>query len=372
MTIERFFKTTGFFVAIILLLSSPTSFVMGQSVSASEHPLIEAAGRGDLELIKTLLDKGVDVNGKNRTGGTPLTAAVANGQLDVARLLIETGADVNARDHFGRTALMEAAHIGRLELVALLIEKGADVNAKGHTSGERDMALHNHREAEHLMSVPGSTTALMEAAWRNNVDIIKLLIDNGANVESKDEYGRTAFRNAISAKNIEIAELLLKRGANVNSKNRAGETALLEAVGHIEIVKFLLDKGIDLPSPTILMRVVYSRDLETLELLLDKGANPNAKYPNGRTLLMEAAAADHHLTPWYKKLGDLSLRIIFMNPFAPVYRSGERDPQIVKLLLQKGADVNAKDQDGWTALKRAQERGAKEIVEMLKAHGAKE
>ncbi len=86
---------------------------------------------------------------------------------------------------------------------------------------------------------------------------------------------------------------------------------------------------------------------------------------------MEVAARDHQIEPWYYSLRDL-LVLTFLNPLGPVYCSGAKDPQIAKLLLQKGADVHVKDQDGWTALKRAQKRGATEIVQLLKEHGAKE
>jgi ankyrin repeat protein len=140
---------------------------------------------------------------------------------------------------------------------------------------------------------------------------------------------------------------LLKKGADANAKDRDGWTALKWAVWHGQ--------------------------LEMVKVLVEGGANINAKILGGRTLLMESAARDHELREaWYRELW-YSLRRLYRYGFmGPTRPSGKEDPQIVRLLLKKGADVNAKDKDGWTALKRAQKRGATEIMELLKAHGAKE
>ena len=88
---------------------------------------------------------------------------------------------------------------------------------------------------------------------------------------------------------------------------------------------------------------------------------------------MDAAARDHHIEDKrYFGLWPIFRALLRGSTLGPKYPDEVSDPQIVKLLLQQGADVNARDQDGWTALKRAQRRGATEIVQLLMAHGAKE
>jgi ankyrin repeat protein len=147
--------------------------------------------------------------------------------------------------------------------------------------------------------------------------------------------------------------------------------------GDLELVKTLLDKGADVNArdnrgKTALMSAVWGGDLKVVQLLLDWGADANAKTIGGRTALMEAASRDRQLEDnWYFGLWPL-FRALLHGAAVGRYPDGREDPQIVRLLIRKGADVNAKDQDGWTALKRAQKRGSAEIVEMLKAHGAKE
>jgi hypothetical protein len=147
--------------------------------------------------------------------------------------------------------------------------------------------------------------------------------------------------------------------------------------GDVTLVYNLLKKGADANALdgdgwTALEWGVWHGQLDMVKVLLDGRADTNARTHNGRTILMIAAARDHQIRPWYQEFSRMLQKIIFLNPWGPRYPSGREDPQIVKLLLEKGADVNAKDKDGWTALKRAQKRGAVEIVELLKTHSAKE
>jgi len=115
---------------------------------------------------------------------------------------------------------------------------------------------------------------------------------------------------------------------------------------------------------------VWYGQTDIVEILLDSGADINAQDAGGKTALMEAAARDHQMWSWYGVLSNL-LSGQFLT-YGPRYPSGAEDTQIVKLLVEKGAQVNVKDRNSWTALKRAQQRGHTGIVELLKAHGAKE
>ena len=95
--------------------------------------LLQAADKGHLEQVKTLLKKGTDVNAKDQSGQTALMAAAGRGHLEMVKLLIDKRADVNAGDENGRTALMEAAMSGKLQIVEILNDKGLHVNPKKQT-----------------------------------------------------------------------------------------------------------------------------------------------------------------------------------------------------------------------------------------------
>ena len=100
--------------------------------TAFADPIHDATKAGDLAGVQAELDKGVDVNKKDKAEMTPLHPAAANGHKEIAELLIDNGADVNAKDKWGMTPLHLAARKGRKEVAKLLLTKGADVNAKAN------------------------------------------------------------------------------------------------------------------------------------------------------------------------------------------------------------------------------------------------
>lgn len=260
-----------------------------------------------------------------------LIDAACKGDLKQTQDLLDKGADVNVKGMSGQTPIAAAAQQGHAGVVRLLLEKGADVNSR----------------------VDAGFTPLIEAANLGHLEVTKVLLDRGADVNTKDGWGGTALITAARQDHPEIVKLLLERGADINAKDRKAWTAL--------------DWG------------VWNSYPEIVTLLLESGAGVDEKDSHGRTMLMEAVARPYQLktredSPWYCGLWNQALNLLGFTVWGPIEPpSGERDPEIVKLLLEHGgADINAKDKDDWTALKRAKKRGSKEIVELLKAHGAKE
>ena len=195
---------------------------------------MQAAAYGSLDMMKMLLDAGVDVNAKNHFDATALLWCARNASK--ARFLIEHGADVSARSKQGRTPLMLASMVdGGSDIVALMLAKGAGINV-ADTRGE---------------------TALGLASETGDVETMRLLITKAANVNAPDINGITPIINGAVSGRPDAARLLIEKGADVNAattwytKARNGQIALLQLTalhhaagsGDLELVRSLLKAG---------------------------------------------------------------------------------------------------------------------------------
>jgi len=215
----------------------------------------EAAEKGDLEDVKNHLRRGTAVNAKDYYGLTPLFYAVKRDQIKVANFLIKKGAEVNAEvSQWGErvTPLETASANGFKDMVELLIRKGADIKKYG--TNAVDLAIKGfemfkgHKEdfpPEMLTKVdffgtakllikkgtkPGDYT-LHFAVKEGEVEIVKLLIDGGANVNAKGERGYTPLHMVVYEGKLEIAKFLIEKGADINAKDNYGYTPLKHAIG---------------------------------------------------------------------------------------------------------------------------------------------
>jgi len=302
---------------------------------------------GDLAKLEAFIQEGVDINALDSHGYAPLHYAVQNGQKEVAELLIARDADVNATNNGGNTPLHFAVRAGHKDIVELLITKGADINAKD-TLGRTpiDLAVNQGRkEIAKLLLSKGCDVSLYTAAYIGDLQRVEKFIDDGADVDAKDQKDQTALHYAAKAGQIAVAKLLIANGADVNVN--AGEwTPLQEAAYYSkEMVELLLAKGANINTGkwTALHSALDAERFDIVELLLAKGADANIRDDKGRTPL--------HIAAWYAAVSK---------------------PTIVELLLSKGADINLKDNNDKTALSYAIENGYTEIVELLRKHGAKE
>jgi ankyrin repeat protein len=253
-------------------------------------PLMYAAAFGNVESMKLLIDSGADVNVKNAFDATALMWCAHD--VDKVRLLLSKGANVNVRSKQGNTALIIAAADGASDVVKLLIDKGADLSTADAPRVPKRMDIPN---------------ALIAAAYANDFTTVKLLLEKGADVNAKDETGITALMNAAAEDNPEMVKLMLARGADVNAVSTKTAGSVVKN-GQINL-------GLYTP---LIMAATYAGP-ETIKILLDHGAKVNAQDVRGMTPLMLAIASDR--------------------PKAPV----------IRLLLDKGADTKIKDGYGQTA-----------------------
>jgi len=378
-----------------------------------------AAFRGDLPKVETAIAEGTDINTRDEREWTPLFWAVSGDQPDVAAFLINRGADVNATDENVTMPLYYAALHGYMEVAQLLIAKGASVNAKaagkfGQTSLHSASGF-GHTAVVELLIAKGADvnahqttghTSLQWAAENGHVDVVELLISKGADIEAVDNWGITPLHAAVRSNRPEAVKLLLKRGANIDRRANDEQTPLHHAVrgGHQdmvdlllandadpgpwhrlglvelarawaqkEMVKFLVDKGIEHSAVHV---AAFLGDLDQVKSYLAAGGDINARDRSRFTLLVcaifggQTAQAEFLIS----KGADLNLRNGGAGTPALIRAIGSARqeiprPEIVRMLLDKGADVTISSVFGVTALHLAAFRGSK-CVETILAKGA--
>ncbi|MEW6532528.1 MAG: ankyrin repeat domain-containing protein [Thermodesulfobacteriota bacterium] len=271
--------------------------------------LVNACLNGRFEQVQALLKKGVDVNAKAHYR-TPLMSAAWGGHLKVAKLLVEKGADVNAETIKGRNALNEALSNawltrGTLVTARFLRDQGAKPTTLAVAAFLGDMeAVRNFSaqgvnvDEKNTLNEPAPLTA---AAMGGNPDVVNFLLDRGFKIDGKNEQGQTALMTAAAAGHAEVVKTLLDRGANISATDGRRRSVLDHAVflrGHIEVIKVLLDRGVDInarhnpANRTILMDTAQGGFLEVVKLLIEKGADVNARDWNGDTALSLARGKD--------------------------------------------------------------------------------
>jgi ankyrin repeat protein len=158
----------------------------------------KAADNGDVAGIEQFLQRGADVDARDRYGRTPLMFTLSN--PDIVRHLVEKGADVNARDLNGETPLMKAAFLGQLDVVRYLVEKGAEVNAR---------------------SQRGKTVVMFAI---RDLDVVQYLVEKGADVNAVDANGETLLLQAAVLGRLSVVQYLMQQGATVEAGAEGGGT----------------------------------------------------------------------------------------------------------------------------------------------------
>ena len=326
-----------------------------------DNPFLYAGAEGLLDILRLTIDANADTRLTNRFGGTALIPAAERGHVEIVQeLLTRTNVDVNHINNLGWTALLEAIILGNggerhQQIVQLLVDHGANINIadkEGVTPLEHARAR-GFREIE-LILVQASRARDMElitAAKRGDAGAVRALLAQGASVHAQDENGVTALIAAAYRNDLEIADLLIQAGADVNTQDHTQQSAYLIATseGYPDLLKRTLQAGADIHSKdsyngTGLIRAAERGHVEVIRDLLKTDIAIDHVNRLGWTALLEAIS-----------LGD----------------GGANHSEVVKLLVEAGADVNLADSNGITPLAHAQQRGFHQIGEILLNAGAK-
>jgi ankyrin repeat protein len=373
-------------------------------------PLLQAARVGDAATISALLKGGADLKKAEREGETPLMAAARAGSVPAVKLLIDAGADVNARESLqDETALMWATAEGHLDVVDTLLKAGADPNLHARLS---ELTKRSTRA-----DFPtGGFTAVMWAARDGNEALVRRLVEGGADLNATNGDKATPMMLAIINDRFDLAAQLLELGAGTDDGSlyyavlmrdattdwRAKDGSRLRAdhdnkLTALDLIGKLLDKGADpnrefegqmhstsmccdtKESGTPFFRAAIAADVEAIKLLAAHGANLEWKLKKadsgpgggpgpkitGKTPLMVALSGGKGVG---MAGGPGDIREGAEPPFREI---SDRNPvDAVKTLIEAGADVNAKSDEGDTALHLAAFDGKLDLVRALVAGGA--
>ena len=356
-------------------------------------PLHAASIAGNLAMVKALVGFGADVSKSDDSQVSPLHHAAKSGHIDIVRHLLEAGAEFGAINASGQTPLHIAVSQRYFDVVAALLAKKANPDTRGKQGWT---ALHfavsgKNIETRIIMQLlqsnvdvhasnDGGSTALFLAAESGSEAAVKILLDAGGKVNAKNTANSTPIHRAAQEGYLAVVKLLMEAGANPLAKKRHGITPLQLALenSHFDVAAELLEPvESELPSIDDYEETLYSlaqvgfeegikkalnyplRNFErgdprynqsplshaaengherVVQILLDKGADPNLADKSGRTALLWAVLNDHRA--------------------------------VAEQLLARGADVQGRDHDQWTALSFAVRNGSTPMANLLLDMGA--
>jgi ankyrin repeat protein len=288
-----------------------------QTDTAREGALFSAVQRGAVDEVGRLLTGGVSPNVVDVEGTPALMSATLFADVKTVKALLEHGADPDRVDASGATALMWA--IPDPEKVRLLLAHGANVNARSAT--ER-------------------TPLLVAASYPGTVDLLRLLLDRGADLRAQDRTGATALALAVRSADVEVVRFLADRGLDPKALAPAARRVGL-ARWDRPTTDYLMSRGLS-PAPDVLVTTATWQPTELVGRWIEAGADVNARNAAqyGRTPLLTAVTSELE------------------------------GAETLQLLLDHGADPNIRTTEGETPLDWAIYKGDRAKIQILEQRGA--
>lgn len=400
---------------------------LGAAVNVDEKdmddaPLQRAAWAGHLECAKILIDAGADLSFGQGTDayGTPLHRAAWRGHDEMVKLLLDSGANIEAVDNTGDTPLSFATSRQQIETMKLLLARGADPNGSAGTSPLTKCIDHVDMAAAKLLLEAGASgskpveqlgSPLHFAIKRGNTVLVELLLGQPVDREVRGENRTTLLHLAPLARDtpvewrIKLIDRLIEMGFDLEASSYGGYSVLARAVYNRkepQIIQHLIDKGADVNAATdrgatVIHVACYGNQAEIVKLLVKHGAAVDVADKSGKpplrlvvgdssdeaqqivqTLLDAGAAVDVQTMAqlgWYDVLVDAlnDDPELIAQPIGKtlLHTAASRgDMRMVRMLLEKGATLDGRDEGGMTAMHRAALSNRPEVVKFLLDKGA--
>ena len=340
---------------------TPLKYAKATNDTKIDHLSLEKAiSEGNSESVKLLIEKskGLILNVSICSSYTPLTFAIAKNNFKMVELLINAGADVSLEDGKSRLPLELAVEKNNLEIIQFLIEKTTE-QSKNHwniLSGKAEIKklLKDKSKDLNISSIPSDSicrkyTPLTYAIAINDFEIVQELICSGADVNREDDAGWLPLVIAVSKGNLEILKLLLRNGANPNMINMKPCTP----------VEYPLAKAIEI------------NDVEAVEILIEHGANVNFLDLLGRTPITYTFLKENTEILELLIQRGADINIVDNQGTSPITRAvGKNKINIARILIVNGANVNLKNGDGFSLLTIAIWKDSLDMVQLLVENGA--
>lgn len=342
-------------------------------------PLYLASEMGYEQMTKLLLKHGADINKIGGSDGTALGVASGRSPNEaMVKLLLDHGADVNASCGKDESALSTAASFGHKHIVKLLVDNGAKARSPSKNDYYQTLRAASSEPGTFIAKGGDNNSALLRAVSAGNDKVVKLLLDQDADVKAKLSCSyASALYEASKNNHEEIVKLLLEQKPNVNKDGGYYGTALQVASGwgNERIVKLLLEYDADVNArggdlyASALHAASHSGKMQIVRLLLDNGADVNPSYGYFGNAFHAAASAGR--AEIMELLLEHGARVDAQDYGKALYKASEEGhKRTVELLLGHGADVNALAEHFGTALQAASSRGQYEMVKLLIDRGA--
>jgi len=366
------------------LVAAIVAFGLVGTVSAEDPALIDAVRQQDSEAVVRLLDEGVDPDQRQSDGSAALHWAIYREDDSSIKALLAAGADVNAVNRLGASALYLAAKSGNAEQISLLLDAGADPNI-ALPMGETPLMTASRAGTEdgvRMLLDAGADvnareqsreqTALMWAVAQGHAAVARLLINAGANLEARSKVrpqlmfadatnggafdqgvveqlgGYSALLFAARIGDVGVARFLLAAEADIDGSAGNGASPLVVAAhsGHGALARMLLTRGADANAIgagyTALHSAILRGDLETVEALLEHGADPNQR-------LLRAHPVQRASEDWA-----LKTPLIGATPYW--IAANFREAEIMRALSTGGADPLLTNEEQWSRPRSREER----------------